>query len=322
MKKILKFIGLYNILRKIKRQYVINKKTKGKHIFENRKKDMNKMCIILAGYKPFLYDVIFKRIKKFIPNDIDVCIVSSGIYDKQLSKIAESNNWSYLSVKKNCVTLSQNMAISLFEKAKYIYKLDEDIFVTKNYFETLMKTYKDCIKNGCYKVGFVAPLIPVNGYGNYKILERFDCLSYYENNYEKPLFATGRDRMVENNPEVAKFFWGEKNKLPHLDEMNKIVNKDNFSYNACPIRFSIGAILFKRETWEDFGMFEVQNNSCMGLDEGQFCNYCMDNSKAIIVSNNVVVGHLSFGNQNKPMKKYFLSNKKKFEIKGGKNEKI
>ena len=37
----------------------------------------------------------------------------------------------------------------------------------------MMKTYNVCEKDGEYKVGFVAPTIPINGYGNLNILKRF-----------------------------------------------------------------------------------------------------------------------------------------------------
>lgn len=306
---------IYNFLRKVYRGMKRKRNLGGKYKFEDRKKDYSKLCIIIAGYKSFLYDTIFERITKYIPKDIDVCIVSSGKYDEKLSEIAKNNDWSYLSTKRNCVSLVQNIAIDLFKKAEFIYKLDEDIFITENYFEKLMKTYNACEKDGEYKVGFVAPTIPINGYGNLNILKRFDKVDYYTKNFEKPLYAAGRDRKIESDPNVAKFMWGKDNLLPTIDEMNKTVEGDEFSYNACPIRFSIGAILFSRQLWEDMRLFKVKNGPCMGLDEEQICCFCMSNSRAIIVSNNSVVGHLSFGTQNEEMKKYFLENQDKFKCK-------
>jgi len=294
------------------RHYVaINKKFK----FENRKKDYEKLCIVIAGYKPFLYDIVFKRINTFLPKDIEVCIVSSGKYDEKLSNIAKDNGYSYISTNRNSVALAQNIVINAFPKAKYIYKLDEDIFITKGYFETLMKTYRDCETKGEYNVGIVAPLIPINGYGHMKILKRFNLLGYYEKHFEKPIYAAGRDRMIESNPDVAKFFWGNENIVPSLDKMNEGLSHDEFSYEACPIRFSIGAILFERQFWKEMGMFKVDSGNGMGMDEEQVCAQCINCSKAIIVSNNVVVGHLSFGVQNEPMKEYFLENQEKFDIK-------
>ena len=176
--------------------------------FENRMQNKEKVCFILAGYKPFLYEIIFKRLKKFIDEDIEVCILSSGLYSEKLSNIAKENNWSYLSQKENNVSKIQNTAINLFKNAKYIYKLDEDIFITNNYFATLMKTMNDCEENGEYQVGFVAPTIPINGFGNVEVLKRFNLVQKYTQMFEKPKYAAGRNRMVENNPKVAKVFLG------------------------------------------------------------------------------------------------------------------
>jgi len=60
---------IYNLLRKYYRAMQRRRNLAGKYKFENRKKDYAKLCIIIAGYKPFLYNTIFGRIKKFIPKD-------------------------------------------------------------------------------------------------------------------------------------------------------------------------------------------------------------------------------------------------------------
>ena len=252
----------------------------------------------------------------FAPEDMDVCIVSSGLYDEKLSEYAKNNNWSYLSVKRNCVSLAQNIAINIHHNAEYIYKMDEDIFLTKGCFKTLLQTYNQAEKDGVYKVGFVAPLIPINGYGNARILNKLNLVKTYEKKFEKVMIAAGPDKMVENNPDVAKFFWGEGNIVPSIDEMNKIFQLEPLAYKVCPIRFSIGFILFSRKCWNDMGMWRVPFfGTAMGQDEVQICSCAMTDSRAIIVSENTVVGHLSFGKQNEPMKKYFLEHKDVFAIK-------
>ena len=314
IKALSKKIGIYDKIKKIKDRKYVNKCISKKIKFEGNMLNKEKVCFILAGYKPFLNEIIFKRIKKFVDDDIEVCILSSGLYSKELSNIAKKNNWSYLSQKQNNVSMIQNTAINLFKSAKYIYKLDEDIFVTKDYFKTLMKTMNDCDKSGDYKVGFVAPTIPINGFGNLLVLKRFNLVDIYTKKFEKPLYAAGGDRMIENNPNVAKFFWGYENYVPKIDEMNKIVQNDKFDYVACPIRFSIGAILFKRKLWEEMNMFEVKKGSGMGSDEKQICQHCMIKSRPIIVSKNSIVGHLSFGKQNEAMEKYFKEKKDFFNI--------
>jgi hypothetical protein len=62
------------------------------------------------------------------------------------------------------------------------------------------------------------------------------------------------------------------------------------------------------------GFFEVRNGSGMGHDEVQLCSLAMTISRAIIVCENTVVGHLSFGKQNEAMKEYFLSHREQFKI--------
>ena len=114
--------------------------------------------------------------------------------------------------------------------------------------------------------------------------------------------------MIENSATVAKFMWGEGNIVPSIDEMNDMFMKEKLSYSSCGIRFSIGAIYFSKQTWKDMGMFKPAKGTALGLDELQLCEYCISFSKAIIVSENTVVGHLSFGRQNAEMKDYYLSN--------------
>lgn len=302
---------IYNTVVNYRRHKYFN----GKYIFENRANGSKDLCIILAGYKEFTWDIIFDRIKTFVDKNMDICILSSGVYSNELSKIAKKNNWSYLSLKKNCVTLAQNIALKLFDKAEYVYKLDEDIFVTKNFFKELKHTYNEVSKNGKYNVGFVAPVIPVNGYGHVRLLEKLNLADYYKENFESVKYVAGRERKIESDPEVAKFMWGKGNIIPQIDELDKILHKMDFEYSACPIRFSIGAIYFSKKLWQDMGYFKVDKTNGMGLDETQMCSYCVCSSKAMIVAENTCVGHLSFGTQNKSMEEYFKKNKGLFKIK-------
>lgn len=314
LKEILKKLKLYDSTKKLIMKRKESKRLTSKYTFESRMKGNEKVCFILAGYKDFCYDIVFGRIKKFVPKDVEVCILSSGKYSEELSNIAKENDWSYLSTKRNNVCLIQNVANSIYKDAKYIYKIDEDIFITKNFFNTLFKTYESCEQEGDYNVGLVAPMIPINGFSHVLILDRFNLREKFEKKFEKIKYAAGPDRMIENNPEVAKFFWGEDKIVPNIDEIDNIVSKDPFAYVACPIRFSIGAIMYSRKLWSDIGMFPVGSGADMGNDEIYLCFQAMKNSKGIIISKNTAVGHLSFGKQNKTMEKYFKDNKKVFDI--------
>lgn len=290
------------------------RKTLGNYTFEDRRKNMSKLLIIIAGYKPFLYEAVFQRIKAFVP-EMDVCIVSSGLYDPILSNIAQENNWSYLSLKRNCVTLAQNIVMMLHPKAEFIYKMDEDIFLTEGVFDKLMLTYNKAKDDGLYDISFVAPLTPINGYGHVRILEKLNLAKEYEQRFEKVKYASYPERMIESNPEVAKFFWGHQGIIPPLDEIARRFERTEVDYHPCPIRFSIGFILLPRVTWEKMGMWNVPHHGAgMGMDEVQICEYSIVNSQAMIISENAVVGHLSFGKQNEAMKDYFQEHPEAFKM--------
>lgn len=282
--------------------------------FLNNSNNAETACFILAGYKEFTWEIVFKRIKLFCPKNIDVCIVSSGVYSNVLKKYAEANNWSYVSIKRNCVTLALNSAINLFKNAKKIFKLDEDIFITEGFFEELPIALEEAKKD--YNPAFAAPLIPINGYGYRKILEILNLQDYYFHRYEYPKISAGTFMEIEKNPEVAKFFWGKTNEVPKIDELNKIVKSrdSQIKYSICPIRFSIGAIFLERELLEKYNYLPVKRGNCMGLDEEFLCNLSTTDSKVIVVSERQVIGHLSFGNQNSYMKDYYICNKDKFDI--------
>lgn len=291
-------------------------KLKGKYKFVNRSKNSDDLCIILAGYKEFLWKYVFVRIEKFIPKEIDVCIVSPGMFNEKLAKLCEKNNWSYLSVEENKVTLAQNIAIHLHENAKYIYKLDEDMFITKGFFENLKETYLKIKKEKKYKIGFVAPLININGYSYRRILEKTNLLSKFEEKFGVAYLDATPGKPIIENADIAKFLWGENNtELKELDKLSKEFQKQDFSYSICPIRFSIGAIMFPRDTWNEMGKFNVVRGNNMGLDEVQICQYCTIESRPMFISENILVGHFSYGPQTTEMKKYYQENKDIFSLK-------
>ena len=263
-----------------------------------------------------MWEDVFGRIEKYAPKDIDFCIVSSGLYSEDLAKITEKNNWSYLSVKQNKVTLVQNIAINLHPKAQKIFKLDEDIFITENFFTQLEKTYDKMEKEGRYNIGFVAPLLPINGYANVNVLEKTGLIEEFDKKFGKAYHDGDGQAPIIKNPDIAKFMWGEtEEKLRDIDKLSKEFSEQEFSYSICSIRFSIGAILFSREIWENMGRFKVGLGTNMGQDEVQLCKYCMIESKAIIISENTVAGHFSYGPQTNAMKEYYNSHREIFKVK-------
>lgn len=298
--------------------YYRRKYLTGKYTFVDRSRKCSKLCIVLAGYKEYMTSSVMGRLKKFVPNDVDVCVITSGKWSELLSELCRKNKWSYLSTKRNNVSLAQNIAIDLHKKANYIFKMDEDIFITENYFEKMINAYKKTA-NSYYNCGVMAPLLPINGYGHVRIIEEFGMNDVYESVFGALKMAGGADRPIESDADLARFMWGEeleingkKFGLPSIDEMNHVFEKKELKIEACPIRFSIGSILFERKLWKDMDFFHVSNGTDMGKDEIQICEYCMLNSRPLLVCNSTVVGHLSFGKQNETMKQYYLDNESKF----------
>lgn len=291
--------------------------TFGLKSWTDRQKGHEKLLIILAGYKPFCYSHVFDRVKTFTPDDIDICVVSSGLYDEDLAKIAETNGWSYLTTSRDRVPLPLNLAILKHPKAKYIYKMDEDIFLTDGCFDSMMKTYHKVIEEGYYDVGFVAPLIPVNGYGHTRVLQKLDLVDLYESRYGKMKCHAFAKCVFD--PELTKFLWGEGGHVPHLDDLNRLfAGGGGVEYTICPIRFSVGMILFHRDIWDKISMFDVPlGGNGMGCEEAQLCASSINDSRIIAVSDSTAVGHLSFGPCTDAMKEYLVSHEEHFAIKRG-----
>ncbi len=281
--------------------------------FEDRRKGLSKVCIVLSGYKEFLWKNVFDRLERFVPDDVEVCILSSGLYSEKLSEIAEKNDWSYLSTEMNDITLIQNMAVRLYEKAEWFYKMDEDIFLTRNCFERIMQTHIRVEEQEPYKVGFTAPLIPVNGYGHIRILDFLQKRQQYERKFERAFYGGNPESMLEKDIGAAQFFWGMGGEIPQLDSLNDMFAKRD-EYGVCGVRFSIGFILFRRSIWERMKGFSVTGGLDLGVDEDELCRFCVSRSTAMIVAENTVVGHFSFRQQAGAMREFYEENQELFQI--------
>lgn len=278
------------------------------HQFIDRRKNGDKVLFVLSGYKRNLWGFVFERVSRFVPSDIEVCICSSGVFDNELASVAKRNNWSYLSTSMNSITLIQNIAYSLYQKYTWIYKMDEDIFLTEGALENLYRAYQRAQKKEPYHVGVLAPIIPLNEYGCRNVLLKYGCLGDFEERYGKLYF--GGDGMIVNTEDIALYMWGKYGQLPKLDQMNKDFQDDILV--TCATRYNIGLILFNRSFWENMYCFSVSGGVDMGVDEEEICAWCVNMSHALLVTYNVVVGHFAFGPQEKCMKKYFKESPENF----------
>ena len=54
----------------------------------------------------------------------------------------------------------------------------------------------------------------------------------------------------------------------------------------------------------------------MGADEKAICKFCMMEGKAMVVSENCIVGHLSYGPQHSVMERYYHEHRNLFDTRG------
>ncbi|MDY6549684.1 glycosyltransferase family protein [Acinetobacter faecalis] len=267
--------------------------------FINKSKGQSNLIVVLAGYKSYLWPFTLESIYKYQSMNTDVCIVSPGKYSKKLEQLCENNGWSYLSVKRNSPGVALNQAIRLHPNADYIYKLDEDILISENFFENLKMGYELTSKKSLLEPGFVAPVLNINGISYSIFLKEFGLEKEYQEKFGNIIKRCG-DLPVHNNPETAWWIW--KNTLPFQEKAKKL-SENEFNYSVCSTRFSIGAILFRREFIEQVGGFKsAWHSGVLGVDEDELCRDCTSHSRPIYMIHNTLAGHFSFYPQESYMK--------------------
>jgi len=282
----------------------------GEYSFDDRRKNHKKLLIVLSGYKPLLWDIVFDRFVEYIPDDMDVCLVLSGVENDYLKELAELQGWSCLCTKENKLSLAQNIAIMLHDEAEMIYKIDEDIFIGKDYFERMESSYKTIMSNEICRMGFLSPILPVNIYSYIPFLRKMDLEKDFMERFGDEINKMGA-WALHNTNEITSYLWD--NCLPFDIVYDEIWgNKTTITFS--PYRFSIGAILFHRNLWEDMFGFDVGEEGEMGNDEVHICNHCMEQFLAIYIDTNILAGHFAYGAQTKAMSEYYEKKKKMFEI--------
>lgn len=273
-------------------------------------KNSEYLLIIVAGFKEYLWDDVFERISKFAPVNFDICVVSPGVYNERLSNISKGNAWSYLHTKQNKLSLAQNIAIREFPFAKYIFKMDEDIVIGENCFEGLIKLYDDVKAKSEYDLGFISPLLNVNGFSYRLLLTKLGLLEEYKQKFGD-IKSACTQTSAWGNPDSAVYLWKV---IEPFDKYAAQFACEPLGYKTCPHRFSIGFIFFERTLWEEMVGFTVAEEGILGVEEADICVYCTENSKHIIVSQNVLAGHFSFGPQTARMKEYLQAHKNMLKI--------
>lgn len=256
----------------------------------DRSRKSKYLVLVGAGHKPDLWPLVLPRLKKFCPADYDVCVVSPGVSNRKLAQICEQNGWSYVETRANKLAVAQNFAIARHPSAEWIFKLDEDIVVGEGFFEGLLQCHAETESEKRFRTGFVAPLLNVNGFSYRILLEMLECRAEYESLFGPALQAC-RECAAHLETEAAIYLW--KITQP-FDELAARFRALPHATSICPHRFSIGAILLTRALWEEMEGFTIAAPGSLGVDESDICAYCVDQSRVMVVSHNVLAGHVGF----------------------------
>jgi hypothetical protein len=274
----------------------------GRRSFVDRSRGSDRMLVILAGFKQYLWPVTLERLERFPPADTDVCIVSAGVHSPELDAIAARRGWSYLATENGRISAAQNMAISLHPRAEWIFKVDEDVVVPDGLFDRLLDGYRAVEAQGDHVPGFVAPVLNVNGFSYVRFLATVGALEDYRAAFGRTTSAAA-GIPVHGDGDVARWVW--ERSLP-FDAVAARIHAAPFGYSTVPHRFSIGAILFRRRLWEEMGGF-LSNlvPPGLGADEAHICMHCVDTSQVMAVLDNAFAGHWCFGPQEPTMRRAF-----------------
>jgi hypothetical protein len=271
------------------------KKYNSKYKVEGGIQGKDKMLFVLSGYKPYLWEDVFKRIKAYQRDDMEVCIASSGKYCNELSKMCSENKWVYVSTELNNICVVTNIVMRLFDKAQYIFKLDEDIYIPKGYFDNMIDAYDYIEKHEDCRIGYICPILPLGFYGMHEFLKKENCLSEYEEKFGRHrIGGTIINPIFRQKGGVDGFIW---EKIGVFDECAARYSANGFSYEACFARSGIAAILYKRDFWERLGGLKHYRGKGIGNDgdEGQITTFCALNFQLTFCVKNILVGHFSFG---------------------------
>lgn len=283
-----------------------------KYVFDNRSHDAENLIMVLMGFQPYYWDGVIERVKRNVEQfdeTIDVCLCvpcgASENVPQIVRDLARVNNFSYLYIEDDLLAQVQNTAIKLHPNAKWIFKIDEDIIISDNYFNKMKKTWSRATHESYYPIGFVSPLINLNAGGFRIFLESIDQWNDFSARFPSQHYWSG-DMLgdyVHKNTSVAMYIW-EKS-VPFDDVAKSIDETNRGEYSICPIRMSIGAIMFTRDKWEEWKYFEVAGIGAMGREEEQICAHTINNMQVIIIAEDVFAGHLGFYWQKEKCLKFY-----------------
>jgi hypothetical protein len=265
----------------------------------DRQRGHERLIVVVAGYKEWLWPYTVERLAHLVPDGFDVCVVSAGLRSGRLEELARDHGWSYLWSDLNRIALVQNLAIRAHPEARLLWKLDEDVLVSDGYFELLEDGWRSIVDEGVYRPGFCAPVLNVNGFSYLTFLEDQGLVDDYRAEFGELRRAVDGVRAY-SDAAAARWLW--ECTLP-FDDLARRYARTEFGYVTVPHRFSIGAIFLERGFWEEIDGFKVHPVSGrLGAEEADLCHQCEHRSRAMVVIRNAFAGHFSFWPQESGMR--------------------
>jgi len=271
--------------------------------FDDRRNHRPVLVAMLAGYKAELWPIVMPLFKASLP-DSDVCIISPGLYREDLADLCRRHGWSYLSTASNDVSLAQNVCYRLHPGAEMIVKIDEDMFVLPDTIRTLLAEYRDIKNERVMLPGFLAPMIPLNGFCYRHLLTMLGLIDEFESKFGRAQIGTS-NLPVHLDPAIAQWIWEHTTPLAKTAATLGRLGRQHLT---CPIQFSIGMIVFERAFWESIGYLAVNRRrilsgvNTLGADEAYLCAAAVNASRPAIVTTATIAGHFSFGPQYAPLR--------------------
>lgn len=279
-------------------------------IFDDRFNSASKLVVLLAGKKKYLWDLVFKRLNEFLEYNAHVVVVNpGGLNSEDLRRISKNYGWSYLETKSRRLATGINMAIDYYKDSiEWIYKMDDDVFITQRIFEKLLKAYQMAKESSPYYPAVALPVFNVNEATYLYFIRTLGIEQEFKKRFNAELKFG--NHLVWKNPEVAVWLW--EHSLP-IDHVADIFNR-NAPFDICNMRISIGLMLIHLETWLNMQGFESCTSGSIGSDEEGLANYISNNMLGWVIATNAFAGHFSYYSQEDTMKKFFEKRKKEFDI--------
>ena len=273
--------------------------------------------MLLTGYKPYLYDLVFDRIEKFLPDDFDLYIVTAGVgKQKRIEDFAKKMDAEYIMYQQsNNSGEAMNACVASIAQEgkhyKYLLKCDEDIFITEHSIETMVECYEKA-ETVCMP-GFIAPLLNVNGNCYQKILADYGKTDEWISRFGKIKYGNWNDYMeIEGSESAARFMWGEDGIIPGIDSMNRdyqIDGGDDFMF--AKTRYSIGMVLMSFPLFIKRGMFSAFNGH---VDDEYALNSLFALGYPPVICCKTLCGHFSFFGQVNGMKTFLDEHPENFSV--------